>query len=50
MWNSETGRKVTIFKGHRDWVRAVAWSPDGETVVSGSDDETAMVCVLYLYE
>ena len=26
--------------GHTEWVNAVAWSPDGKTVCSGSDDKT----------
>ena len=28
---------------HSDWVRSVAFSPDGKTIVSGSDDETIKV-------
>ena len=27
-----------IFEGHKDWVRSVAFSPDGTMVASGSDD------------
>jgi WD40 repeat protein len=30
-------------EGHTDWVRAVAVSPDGRTIVSGSDDRTVKV-------
>jgi WD40 repeat protein len=26
--------------GHTDWVRSVAYSPDGQTIASGSDDNT----------
>ena len=29
---------------HSDWVRSVAFSPDGKTIVSGSDDKTLKVC------
>ena len=29
-----------VLKGHSNWVRSVAWSPDGTTVVSGSEDGT----------
>ena len=29
--------------GHSDWVRSVAYSPDGKHVVSGSDDRTVKV-------
>ena len=28
---------------HSNWVRSVAFSPDGETIVSGSDDKTLKV-------
>ena len=29
-----------IFKGHQNWVRSVAFSPDGTMIASGSDDKT----------
>jgi WD40 repeat protein len=29
-----------MLEGHSDWVRSVAFSPDGKHVVSGSDDKT----------
>ena len=28
---------------HSDWVKALAFSPDGKTIVSGSDDKTIKV-------
>jgi WD40 repeat protein len=28
---------------HSNWVRSVAFSPDGKTIVSGSDDQTIKV-------
>ena len=28
---------------HSDWVQSVAFSPDGKTIVSGSDDKTIKV-------
>ena len=31
------------FRGHSDWVRSVAFSPDGQHIVSGSHDKT--ICV-----
>ncbi|QIZ72928.1 nSTAND1 domain-containing NTPase [Oxynema aestuarii] len=36
----QTPGEQNRFQGHQDWVVAVAFSPDGETVVSGSADNT----------
>ena len=30
-------------KAHRDWIRSVAFSPDGTKIVSGSDDKRIKV-------
>ena len=43
-----TAPTVTItrpftYRGHSDHVKAVAWSPDGQHIVSGSNDKTAQV-------
>jgi WD40 repeat protein len=39
-----TGETVVgPFRGHSDWVWSVAFSPDGQHIVSGSDDQT--ICV-----
>jgi WD40 repeat protein/serine/threonine protein kinase len=35
-----TGKEVQSFRGHRQIIRAVAFSPDGRTIVSGSHDGT----------
>ena len=36
LWNIDTGRLVSTFKGHSDPVNAVAFSPDAKTVASVS--------------
>jgi hypothetical protein len=38
-----TGREVRRFDGHRGSVKAIAFTPDGRSVVSGSEDATALV-------
>ena len=38
-WNS----LVKTLTGHDDWVRSVAFSPDGKLVASGSDDNTIKI-------
>jgi WD40 repeat protein len=40
LWDAATGQLVRVFKGHRGAVRAVAFSPDGARVLSGSYDNT----------
>ena len=35
--------KVEKQSAHSDWVTSVAFSPDGKTIVSGSDDKTIKV-------
>ena len=35
-----TGKERNKLEGHSNWVSSVAISPDGKTIVSGSDDHT----------
>ena len=35
------GFEIRSFLGHTDWVKSVAFSPDGAQVLTGSDDDTA---------
>jgi WD40 repeat protein len=40
LWDVNTGQCVKNFEGHTDWIWSVAFSPDGQTVASGSNDQT----------
>jgi WD40 repeat protein len=36
----KTGKERDTLKGHTAWVKSVVYSPDGQTLASGSDDKT----------
>ncbi|MBO1061190.1 MAG: hypothetical protein HEQ14_09750 [Aphanizomenon flos-aquae CP01] len=38
--NKFIGNLLKTLTGHSDWVNSVAYSPDGQTLASGSDDKT----------
>jgi WD40 repeat protein/serine/threonine protein kinase len=42
-WQRQTHLELLTFHGHSDWVLKVAFSPDGQRVVTGSWDGTAKV-------
>ena len=38
LWNTTTGKPLATFTGHINGITALAFSPDGTTLVSGSAD------------
>jgi WD40 repeat protein len=43
VWDPTTGRELRRFAGHRGGVSAIAFTPDGRSLVSGSEDGTGLV-------
>jgi WD40 repeat protein len=43
LWDAATGKAVATLEGHKGWVSAVAFSPDGQRVLTGSDDKKAIL-------
>jgi len=37
VWDAVTGQSISTYDRHTAWVRAVAWSPDGQAIASASD-------------
>lgn len=43
LWNLATGEEIRTLFGRSDYVYSVAFSPDGNTLVSGSQDNTIKI-------
>ena len=46
LWDARTGELIRTLTGHTHWVNSVSFSPDGETLASGSLDGTVLLWVL----
>ena len=46
VWDAATGQTLPALEGHRSWINALAFSPDGKLLATGSGDRTirAMGC------
>lgn len=40
LWDTETGRRAVTMKGHKETVQSIAFTPDGDTLVSAAVDGT----------
>ena len=45
MWDAESGEELRTLSSHSEYVRSVAYSPDGLQIVTASDDGTARVWI-----
>jgi WD40 repeat protein len=34
VWDAQTGKELVVLEGHSDFVRSVAFSPDGEHIIA----------------
>jgi hypothetical protein len=40
VWDIQTVSQIAVLSGHEGLIRDIAWSPDGSTIVTGSEDGT----------
>jgi WD40 repeat protein len=43
LWDVTTGKELGQLAGHKGWVKALAFAPDGKTLASGSRDTTVLL-------
>lgn len=50
LWNISTQREIGTLNGHYDQVNAIAFSPDGKTIATGSSDKTVKLWNVASYQ
>ena len=43
LWNTRTGERQKLLKGHSNWVVSLAFSADSQRLISGAGDNTARI-------
>ncbi|MBX2998647.1 MAG: PD40 domain-containing protein [Caldilineaceae bacterium] len=43
VWNTETGERLRVLRGHTNLVTSTAWASDGQRILTGSSDGTARI-------
>ncbi len=43
LWDMATGKEVRQYRGHADWIRCLAYSPNGKVIAAGAADESILV-------
>ena len=43
LWDSQTFKPLTVYKGHTSWVLSVSFDSSGKRLLSASDDGTVMI-------
>ena len=43
VFDASNGREILLLRPHASYIYSLAWSPDGETLVTGSGDSTVLL-------